>query len=175
MRRGSTTYTLSPLAPSTLDADKTAFAAFMRHLKAADPQRTAIMVQVENETGVYGSVRDYSPAAQALFDGPVPEAVLKATNKAAGTWSQVFGPDADEFFYAWCVSRYVDQVAAAGKAEYPLPMYVNGAPRDPFEHAEPGELLQRRPDLGRARHLEGGGDVDRRALARRLHARLRRL
>lgn len=130
--KGGMTYTLSPLAPSTLEADKTAFAAFMRHLKAADPQRTTIMVQVENETGVYGSVRDYSPAAQALFDGPVPEAVLKATNKPPGTWSQVFGPDADEFFYAWCVSHYVDQVAAAGKAEYPLPMYVNGAPRDPF-------------------------------------------
>jgi beta-galactosidase GanA len=135
--QGQVAYGLSPLAQSTLDADRTAFAAFMRHLKAADPQRTTIMVQVENETGIYGVVRDYSPAAQALFDGPVPDEVLKATGKAAGTWAQAFGPDADEFFYAWCVSRYVEQVAEAGKAEYALPMYVNAAPRDPFNHQNP--------------------------------------
>src|ERR1035438_10408343 len=38
-------------APATLAADKHAFAALMRHLKAADPRRTVIMVQVENEAG----------------------------------------------------------------------------------------------------------------------------
>ena len=38
----------SPYATASLEADKRAFTAFMRHLKAADPQRTAIMVQVEN-------------------------------------------------------------------------------------------------------------------------------
>lgn len=135
--KGQVSYTLSPLASSTLEADKTAFAAFMRHLRAADPQRTTIMVQVENETGAYGLVRDHSPEAEKLFEGPVPEAVLKATGKTAGTWAQVFGPDADEFFYAWCVARYVDQVAAAGKAEYPLPMYVNAALRDPFKPQDP--------------------------------------
>ena len=135
--QGQPIYTLSPLAPATLDADKTAFAAFMRHLKAADPQRTVLMVQVENETGVYGAVRDYSPAAQALFNGPVPDAVLKATGKPAGTWSEAFGQDADELFYAWALARYVEQVAQAGKAEYPLPMSVNAALRDPFKPQDP--------------------------------------
>ena len=62
----------SPFATASLDADIHAFTAFMRHLKAADPERTVLMVQVENETGTWGSVRDYSPAAQKLFDGPVP-------------------------------------------------------------------------------------------------------
>ena len=41
----------------------------MRHLKKTDPQHTVIMVQVENEPGTWGAVRDYSPAAQKLFDG----------------------------------------------------------------------------------------------------------
>jgi beta-galactosidase GanA len=57
----------SPYATASLEADKLAFTAFMRHLRAADPQRTVIMVQVENEPGTWGSVRDYSPAAQKLF------------------------------------------------------------------------------------------------------------
>ena len=53
----------SPFAQASLDADTRAFAAFMRHLKETDPDRTVIMVQVENETGTWGTLRDYSPAA----------------------------------------------------------------------------------------------------------------
>jgi len=45
-------------------ADKTAFRALMRHLKQADPERTVLMVQVENESGVWGGVRDYGPEAE---------------------------------------------------------------------------------------------------------------
>jgi len=66
----------SPYATASLEADKKAFAAFMRHLKAADPERTVIMVQVENEPGAWGSLRDYSPEAQKLFEAPVPPDVL---------------------------------------------------------------------------------------------------
>jgi beta-galactosidase GanA len=135
--KGETTYALSPFAGSTLDADRTAFTAFMHHLKQVDPQRTTIMVQVENETGIYGAVRDYGPAAQKLFEGPVPDEIVKALGKTPGTWSEVFGKDADEFFYAWGVAHYVDQVAAAGKSEYPLPYYVNAALRDPFHYQDP--------------------------------------
>jgi beta-galactosidase GanA len=69
---GQRSYSMSPLAPSTLDADRKAFVALMTHLKAKDPDNTVIMVQVENETGTYGSVRDYSPTAQKVFDGPRP-------------------------------------------------------------------------------------------------------
>ena len=31
----------------------------------------------------------------------------------------------DEIFMGWNYSRYVDQVAAAGKAEYNIPMFCN--------------------------------------------------
>ena len=115
-----------------LFADSKAFAALMAHLKAVDPQHTVIMVQVENETGTWGSVRDFSPLAQKAFDGPVPAALLKARNLKPGTWRQVFGADADEVFHAWSVAHYVDTVAAAGKAQFELPMYVNVALRDPI-------------------------------------------
>jgi beta-galactosidase GanA len=107
----------------------------MRHLKAKDTRHTVIMVQVENEPGSWGSVRDFSPEAQKLFTSPVPADLLKAmgTNAPAdGNWSEVFGANADEYFHAWHVARYINQVAAAGKSEYPLPMYVNVALRDPL-------------------------------------------
>ena len=130
----------SPHALATREADAKAFAALMRHLKEADPQRTVILVQVENEPGTWGSVRDYSKEAERLFGQPVPEAllqpeVLKALGvdaRSEGTWSEVFGERADEYFHAWSVASYIEYVAAAGQAEYPLPMFVNVALRWPF-------------------------------------------
>ncbi|NBB62141.1 beta-galactosidase [Pseudomonas sp. ODNR1LW] len=135
---GSESYALSPYGQETLAADARAFAALMRHIRQIDErQRTVIMVQPENETGTYGSVRDYSPAAQAAFDGPVPQALLDRTGKAPGTWSSVFGEEAEEFFHAWSIASYVNTVAEAGKREYPLPMYVNAALPDPHERPNP--------------------------------------
>ena len=136
---------ISPLCAAGRDADARAFAALMDHLHGIDSaQRTVIMVQVENETGLLGTDRDYSPEATRLFHGPVPPDLsnyLKAHRdhlspslaadlaasqfRLTGTWEQVFGMMAPEAFSAWCVSRYVDGVAAAGKKAYPLPMYVN--------------------------------------------------
>jgi len=128
---------LSPVFAETVKADSKAFATLMRHIKATDPQHTVIMMQVENETGTYGSVRDYSPAANTLFDGPVPKELIIARHLKPGSWTEVFGKDADEFFHAWYVSRFVDQVAAAGKTELDLPMYVNAALRDPVKYQDP--------------------------------------
>ena len=128
---------LSPLVQATLDADRTAFVALMRHLKAADPEHTVIMVQVENETGTYGSVRDYSRTAQRLFDGALPRELARALKTRTGSWQEALGSRADEFFHAWNIARFVQQVAAAGKAVYPLPMYVNAALRDPLHPGPP--------------------------------------
>jgi len=122
---------LSPNAPANLEADSSAFAALMRHLKQADPQHTVIMVQVENESGSLGLVRDFSPMAQAIFDAPVPADLLKSLGKKPGSWAQVFGDDADETFAAWSVSRYINAIAAAGKKELLLPMYVNNWLKSP--------------------------------------------
>ena len=123
---------LSPNAPANLAADSAAFAAVMRHLRDADPQHTVIMMQVENESGSLGLVRDFSPMAQKIFDAPVPTDLLRALHKTdSGTWSQVFRADADETFAAWSVSRYINAVAEAGKRELPLPMYVNNWLKSP--------------------------------------------
>jgi hypothetical protein len=60
-----------------MKADKKAFVALMEHIKKIDAaQRTVIMVQVENEVGTYGFVRDYAPKAQAAFRAEGAAAVL---------------------------------------------------------------------------------------------------
>ena len=125
-----------------MKADATAFTALMKHLKEADPQHTVLMVQVENEPGAWGSVRDYSAYAQTLFEGKVPEALLnpetlkalKTPVDAQGSWTEVFGKDADEYFQAWSVAKYIGYVAAAGKKVNQLPLYVNVALRDPLSN-----------------------------------------
>ena len=128
---GSAHYAMSPLGRETLASDSRAFAALMRHLREADPQNTAILIQVENETGSYDLARDHSPEADKLFGGPVPAELARALG-VSGTWSRAFGKRAEQFFTSWYVARYVDAVAAAGKAEKNLPMYVNAALGDAF-------------------------------------------
>src|SRR5579859_5101551 len=117
---------LSPLGQATLQADKAAFVALMRHLKEIDGgQHTVLMVQVENETGNIGSVRDNSPQANNLFNRPVPADLLTIAHKQPGTWSQVFDAEADETFQVYYQAKYVNEIAAAGKAEFKIPMYIN--------------------------------------------------
>ncbi len=156
-REGEAVDSPSPFAQASLDEDKKAFAAVMEHLKEVDPQRTVIMVQVENETGDWKSVRDFSPAAQKYFEAPVPPEILKAmyaqTISPSPNWREAFGPDADEYFNTWAVARYVGEVAGAGKAVYPLPLDVNDALRNPFHPGPPGEP-------GAPGAYESGGPTD---------------
>jgi hypothetical protein len=153
---------------ATRDADARAFAALMRHIKEVDGQQhTVIMMQVENEVGVLGDSRDRSPAADKAFAGPVPKDLMDYLQKnkdtlvpefrqvweangfkTSGTWEEVFGQSAatDETFMAWNYARYIGRVAEAGKAEYPLPMFVNtwlyafGKPHQPGRTPSGGAL-----------------------------------
>lgn len=136
---GDTLNSLSPHFRSTLEADKKAFVALMTHLKKIDKKHTVILMQVENEVGTYGSVRDFSPTAKKVFNSPVPDALVKKLGVKSGTWPEVFGKDADEFFHAYHIAIYVDEIAAAGKAVKPLPMNVNVALRNPFNPGLPGQ------------------------------------
>jgi hypothetical protein len=121
----------------------------MRHIKEKDGElHTVLMVQVENEVGVIPEARDHSAAAVRAFQGPVPAELLShlqqrtsrldpefraiwdaAGNKRSGTWEDVFGkgPLTEDLFMAWHYARYVNSIAAAGKAQYALPMFVNAA------------------------------------------------
>lgn len=117
---------LSPLSRNTLEADKSAFVKLMQHLKQTDgEQHTVLLIQVENESGNIGSVRDNSAEANREFTGAVPSDLLAAAHKQPGTWSRVFGADADEMFQFYHQARYINEIAAAGKAEFAIPCYIN--------------------------------------------------
>jgi hypothetical protein len=117
---------MSPNSTTNLEADKHAFAALMHHVREIDGARhTVIMIQVENESGSVGSVRDFSTAAQQNFDGEIPAELASALHIRPATWYKAFGADADENFAAYSTAHFIGEVAKAGKAEYPLPMYCN--------------------------------------------------
>jgi hypothetical protein len=143
---------LSPHSRNTLEADKAAFTALMRHLKQIDSdQHTVILVQVENESGNIGSVRDNSAASNLEFAGAVPADLLTAAHKQPGTWSQVFGADADEIFQAYHQAKYLNEIAAAGKAEFNIPFYMNV-----WIDYPPAQLPQRQLDTPGIGYPSGG-------------------
>ncbi|MGA2916257.1 MAG: DUF5597 domain-containing protein [Sedimentisphaerales bacterium] len=121
---------LSAFDNENCQVDAQAFAALMRHIRKIDGDKhTVIMVQVENEVGMLQDARDYSDSANKAFNLPVPKELIDCLHKNEGNWEAVFGKGiaTDEIFMAWYYARYINQVAAAGKAEYPLPMFVNAA------------------------------------------------
>ncbi|MGA2808676.1 MAG: DUF5597 domain-containing protein [Terracidiphilus sp.] len=143
---------LSPMARTTLEADKTAFVALTRHLKQIDnEQHTVLLIQVENESGNIGSVRDNSPESNREFAGQVPADLLAAVHKQPGTWSQVFGADADEIFQAYHQAKYINEIAAAGKQEFAIPFYINVWIDYPA-----AELPQRQLDMPGIAYPSGG-------------------
>lgn len=156
---GRGTERLSPFSTAVRDADALAFAKLMRHLREVDGDKhTVLMVQVENEVGVIPESRDHSSIANASFAAAVPSALTSflekhrtelnpefraawetAGAKTSGTWQELFGkaPLTDDLFMAWHYATYIEHIAAAGKAEYPLPMYSNAALIRP--NYEPGQ------------------------------------
>jgi beta-galactosidase GanA len=121
---------LSVFAPATRDADARAFAALMRHLREVDGKRhTVIMVQVENEVGFLPDAREHGPLADAAFAGHIPDEAMESLPARMVYWRERFGKSeaGEEAFTAWHYARFIDAVAAAGKREYALPMFVNGA------------------------------------------------
>jgi beta-galactosidase GanA len=118
---------LSVFGKTTLDADAQAFAAVMQHLKAVDGERhTVLMVQVENEIGFLPTAREHGALADAAF----------------AKWK-----GSEEAFTAHHYARWANTLAEAGKHEYKLPMYVNGA------QARPGKLPGDYPSGGPLAHL----------------------
>jgi beta-galactosidase GanA len=131
----------SPHFPATLEADTRAFRALMRHLKAPTPSTRSSSSRWRTSPAHGDGIRDYSPAAQAAFDQPVPGRAPRRPRPVRQGGRQLAGgvrQDADEFFHAWFVASFVGKVAAAGKAEYPLPMYTNAALRDPISPGPAG-------------------------------------
>ncbi len=143
---------LSASSRSNLDADKAAFVALMRHLKELDgTEHTVLLVQVENESGIIGSPRDFSPDSNREFAGQVPGDMLAATHKQPGTWSEVFRGDADELFQLYHQAHYLNEVASAEKAEFNIPLYMNVWLSYP-----PAELPERRTLIPGIQYPSGG-------------------
>jgi len=160
---------LTPFSEENRNADARAFAAFMKHLRILDEKtNTVVMIQVENEIGMIPEARDYCPEAEQTFAQNVPAELIAylekkkgslteelhrswsgAGMKTSGPWEDVFGQglQVDEIFMAWYFARYTNCVAAAGKKEYPLPMYVNAALIRP--NYKPGQY----PSAGPLPHL----------------------
>ncbi|AQR73821.1 DUF5597 domain-containing protein [Sphingomonas sp. LM7] len=125
--RGKAQEILSAFGTATRDADAKAFAALMAHLKKIDGDRhTVIMVQVENEIGFLPTARERGPVAEAAFA------------KFRGS---------EEAFTANAYARFTEAVTRAGKREYALPMFVNGA------QGRPGKLPGEYPSGGPLAHL----------------------
>ena len=146
-KEGRTLPILSTLGTATAEADGRAYAAMMRHIKDIDSQQqTVVMIQIENEVGLHGYTRDYCPAAEKAFASQVPQALTdylsahretllpetlaawkKGGYRTSGTWEEVFGKNdrTDEIFMAWNYASYINKIAAAGKAAYDLPTFVN--------------------------------------------------
>jgi hypothetical protein len=160
---------LTPFSDENRNADSRAFAELMKHLRAIDGEKnTVVMVQVENEIGMIPEARDHCAQAEEAFARQVPTELLAYIQKnkdslseelrrawagtgmkTSGTWEEVFGRGVatDEIFMAWRFARYSDDVAQAGKKEYPLPMYVNAALIRP--NYRPGQY----PSAGPLPHL----------------------
>ena len=137
---------LSVFSAELREADLRAYRALMQHLRDVDPQHTVVMMQVENEVGLLGSARDFSPPALEAWKAAVPAELLDAVNddgvafhedirnlfeeerEGRMSWEERFGsgdPVADEVFMAWGFARYLGALAEAGKSIKPLPAYAN--------------------------------------------------
>ena len=135
---------VTPFSTACLEADAKAFGSLMAHLKEFDADHsTVLMVQVQNEPGILGDSRDRSSLAEAAFREPVPESLLhhlaenphpqflkrfpNIPKNGRYSWEEVFGlgEPADEMFMAFHFSRYIEEVAASGKAAYAIPLYAN--------------------------------------------------
>ncbi len=180
--KGKSHEILTPFSDNNLQADKKAFQALMRHIKKVDEDfQTIIMIQPENEIGMLPVARDYSALATEKFDENVPTEFITylqknkqklvpefyevwAQNgfKTSGTWEEIFGVGShtDEIFMAWFYALFTNEVVEAGKAIYPLPMFVNAALNRPGH--EPGSGY---PSAGPLPHLmdvwkAGGPAID---------------
>ena len=109
-----------------LVAHKDALAPELRELWAANGLKAS---------GTWAEV--FGPGKPAGKEIPVRTLCPPMTEQEHETaWRKLFWP-ADEIFMAWGYARYVNKVAEAGRAQYPLPMYVNTWLQQ-RDHAWPG-------------------------------------
>lgn len=124
---------ISPSDQRSIELDANAFSHLMAHIKQLDEaESTVIMVQVENETGLLNADFDHAIDEDQALAQPVPASLAPETQQS---WRDYFGETAKEHYMAYLFASAVETVAAAGKKEYPLPMYVNAWQQKPLDVA----------------------------------------
>lgn len=144
-KEGKQVETLSVISENSMKADAKAFAAMMKRIKEVDKNNTVIMIQPENEVGIFQDI-DYREEVLAAYSKEVPKELISNLKKnekllkdevksvwvaegkkSKGSWKTVFGdnPQSKEFFMAWNYASYINFVAENGRKEHDLPMFVN--------------------------------------------------
>lgn len=104
---GIKTKALSMFGSDIFAVEKKTFRKLMGFIQDYDHiEQTIIAVQIENEVGVLGTGRDYSPAA-------------------INVWEKSEHKKTDEIFMCWNYATYIDALAHEGKEIYNIPMLVN--------------------------------------------------
>jgi hypothetical protein len=130
---------LSPYSVEGVNANQRASSSLREHIKATNAaEQTVIMIQEQNEAGAIDTVGCFSSELNKLFNGQVPDCLVRAMHKRHETWQEVFGKDADESYSERGISRFINEVAKAVKAVYPLPMDVNAWLGTPDGQMRPG-------------------------------------
>ena len=114
----------------------------MRTSRKPIREHTVLMVQVENEPGTWdGGARLFTASAASSSKVAVPTEVWRRWTKRASpnrrTGVTCSAKMRTNISMSGAFRNYIGQVAAAGKAIYPLPMYVNASVRDPFKPGRP--------------------------------------
>ena len=121
---GVKTKILSMFNSEILNVERHSFVSFMTFIKQFDEhEQTVITVQVENEVGILGATRDYSPGATETYNGDVPDELMESA--ANQSWATALGQAADEAFMCWHYAQHINELARAGKQVYALPMFTN--------------------------------------------------
>jgi beta-galactosidase GanA len=128
---GKISTTISNISKNCLNADLKAYKKLIERIAQIDKHGTVLMMQIENEVGLLGGTRDFSPEATKLFEQQVPnelikhiknnlnklkpnihEPYVKNGSKDQGTWEDVFGksPNTDEIYMAWHYAKYVNEL-----------------------------------------------------------------
>ncbi|KAF2031886.1 hypothetical protein EK21DRAFT_99415 [Setomelanomma holmii] len=131
---------LSILNPAVVNGDAAAFKTLMQDLRESDQAHsTVLMVQVENEVSLLGDSRDAPPRADAHFNAPVPAELIEMIQTKWSSLHESLKKNLSIFrqefhllktgTHSWLQTfghgRTTDEVARVGKAEYPLPMFIN--------------------------------------------------
>lgn len=167
-REGKTLECASLFSENVLAADNSALGRLLERINKMDVNNRVVMVQLENEVGMLGSARDYSPSTNDLYAGTVPEKLIKyliqnkellhpsmlakwGNNgyKTEGSWTAVFGDDiyTEEIFMAYHYADYIETLAKAARFQYNIPLSVSAAVNN--SDAKPSEY----PSGGPVAHL----------------------